>query len=392
MEKSNSLPKISVVVPVYNVEKYLRQCMDSIVNQTLKEIEIIAVDDGSTDSSGAILDEYAAVDPRVKVIHKANGGYGIGMNTGFDAASGEYLGIVESDDYAEPEMFETLYHCAKEHDLDVVKSGFYFYWSKPEERNEKVIIASKVMCAQTFCPATDFKSPMEMVDFFNIKPTIWSAIYKKSFIRENRIRFNETPGASYQDASFNFKVWTCAQKVRLMQQCFLHYRQDNEASSINSPGKVYCIADEYREMDRFLRDEKPLLRDKVESVRLAIKYDSYMWNYERLSEPLRKEFIVFASDDFKKDMQQGYFSKKYFPWYKWKNIFLIIEQPLEFHAWRLAEREGREYKIAGFNDNLSFLQKLKRKAHQAMDCLREHGFFYTFKKVFRTIWRRVFKK
>lgn len=392
MERITSQPKVSVVIPVYNVEKYLRQCMDSVVNQTLKEIEIIAVDDGSTDSSGAILDAYAAADARVKVIHKANGGYGIGMNTGFDAATGEYLGIVESDDYAEPEMFETLYRCAKEHDLDVVKSGFYYYWSKPEERHEKAVIASHVMCARTFCPATDFKSPTEMADFFNIKPTIWSAIYKKDFIRGNHIRFNETPGASYQDASFNFKVWTCAKKVRLMQECFLHYRQDNEASSINSPGKVYCIADEYREMDRFLREEQVLLRDKVEGVRLAIKYDSYMWNYERLNESLRKEFIEFASEDFKADMQGGYLSLQYFPWYKWKNILLIVEQPLEFHALRLAEREGREYKIAGFNNDLTFMQKLNRKVRKAIDCLRERGFVYTVKKVFRTIKWRVFKR
>ena len=137
MDKTTTMPKVSVVIPVYNVEKYLRQCMDSVVNQTLREMEIIAVDDGSTDSSGAILDEYAAADPRVKVIHKANGGYGIGMNTGFDAATGEYIGIVESDDYADPEMFETLYNRAKLYDLDVVKSGFYFYWSQPEERNER---------------------------------------------------------------------------------------------------------------------------------------------------------------------------------------------------------------------------------------------------------------
>lgn len=193
-----STPKISVVIPCYNVEKYLHQCLDSVVNQTLKDIEIICVNDGSKDSTLSIIQEYAAQDNRIKIIDKPNGGYGESMNRGFDLATGEYLGIIESDDYADLDMFEKLYACAKEHDLDVVKSGFYFYFSKPTERNTPNPIASYITSQRTFCPVTDFESKMEMVDFFNIKPTIWSAIYRKDFIRGNNIRFNETPGASYQ--------------------------------------------------------------------------------------------------------------------------------------------------------------------------------------------------
>ena len=127
------MPKVSIVIPVYNVEKYLRQCLDSVVNQTLQDIEIICVNDGSKDSSLQIMHEYQAKDPRIKIIDKENSGYGASMNRGFDAATGEYLGIVESDDYAEPDMFEKLYAVAKADDLDVVKSGFFYYYSKPEE-------------------------------------------------------------------------------------------------------------------------------------------------------------------------------------------------------------------------------------------------------------------
>ena len=130
-------PKVTVVVPIYNVEKYLRQCLDSIVNQTLKDIEIICVDDGSTDSSPQIIQEYMDKDSRVKVITKPNSGYGNSMNRGFDMAEGEYIGIVESDDYADPEMFEEMYNVASSNQLDVVKSGFYYYYSIPKERNEK---------------------------------------------------------------------------------------------------------------------------------------------------------------------------------------------------------------------------------------------------------------
>ena len=108
--------KVSVVIPVYNVERYLRQCLDSVINQTLKEIEIIIVNDGSKDSSLSIIKEYAAADNRITVIDKPNGGYGESMNRGFDKATGEYIGIIESDDYAELDMFEKLYATACEHD------------------------------------------------------------------------------------------------------------------------------------------------------------------------------------------------------------------------------------------------------------------------------------
>ena len=115
------MPKVSVIIPVYNVENYLRQCLDSVVNQTLSDIEIICVDDGSTDNSGKILDEYATKDSRIKVIHKENGGYGKAMNVGLDNAIGEYIGIVEPDDYIALDMYETLYNIAKEKDLDFSK-------------------------------------------------------------------------------------------------------------------------------------------------------------------------------------------------------------------------------------------------------------------------------
>ena len=106
-------PLVSIVVPVCNVEKFLGECLDSVINQTLKEIEIICVDDGSTDHSLEILREYEKKDSRIIVITKPNSGYGNTMNVGTDAASGEYVGIVESDDYVKENMFEILYKTAK---------------------------------------------------------------------------------------------------------------------------------------------------------------------------------------------------------------------------------------------------------------------------------------
>lgn len=115
-------PKLSVIMPVCNVESYLAECLDSALSQSFHEIEIICINDGSTDRSLQILREYEKKDPRVKVIDKANAGYGAAMNDGLDAATGEYVGILESDDYACEHAWEKLYTLAKEHDLDMSKA------------------------------------------------------------------------------------------------------------------------------------------------------------------------------------------------------------------------------------------------------------------------------
>ena len=119
-------PKVSVIVPVYNTEKYLRQCIDSISSQTLSQIEIILVDDGSEEECALLCDELALSDPRIKVIHKTNAGLGMARNTGMEAASGEYIGFVDSDDYVKPEMYETLYTSAVKYNADLVVSGICF--------------------------------------------------------------------------------------------------------------------------------------------------------------------------------------------------------------------------------------------------------------------------
>ena len=377
-------PKVSVVVPIYNVEKYLRQCLDSIVNQTLKDIEIICVDDGSTDSSPEIIQEYAAKDSRVKVITKPNSGYGNSMNRGFDLAEGEYVGIVESDDYAELDMFEKLYQRAEKNKLDVVKSGYYFYYSVPKERNEKIEIVSKAREGVTFCPATDFRAPMEMVEFFNLKPTIWSAIYRREFIRENNIRFNETPGASFQDSSFNFKVMALAKRVQLTREAFLHYRQDNESSSVNSPGKVFCVCDEYAEMQRFL-DTNPVNRGRLEFVCKRIKYDTYMWNFERLAPKYKYIFIERAAMEFQDDFEKGTMNPKYFEDYKWKDVKKLVEDPAVNYTRKALNQPGYTSKaVREIKNSYSYkIGKLitffPRKFLGGIQSVKDDGIIYTFK-------------
>ena len=121
---NNTMPKVSIIVPVYNVEKYLNRCIQSLLNQTLKDIEIIMVDDGSPDRCPQMCDNYAKKDNRIKVIHKQNAGLGYARNSGLEIATGEYIAFVDSDDFVNSQMYETLYNNAVSTKADVVYSGF----------------------------------------------------------------------------------------------------------------------------------------------------------------------------------------------------------------------------------------------------------------------------
>ena len=119
------MSKVSIIVPIYGVEKFLRECVDSILNQSLKDIEIILIDDGGKDNCPQIIDEYAQKDNRIIAIHKQNGGYGQTCNVGLERATGEYVAIVEPDDYIDSKMYEDLYNIACKFNSDIVKSCFY---------------------------------------------------------------------------------------------------------------------------------------------------------------------------------------------------------------------------------------------------------------------------
>ncbi len=337
-------PKVSVLMPSLNVGKYIKKCISSVAAQTLADIEIICIDAGSTDGTLEILKEAAAADSRIRIIRSDVKSYGYQMNLGLDAATGEYIGIVETDDYIDKEMFRSLYTTARNDALDVVKSDFWFYYASGKTKNVLFKLPKRYIQAGVFCPM-EMTDPLDQAEFFNIKPSIWSAIYKRSFLEENDIRFNETPGASYQDASFNFKVWACAKRVRLVEDAFLHYRQDNEQSSVNSPAKAYCVCDEYDEMSRFIREH---FKDGTERVRILravicrLKYDSYLWNYMRLDGSLADDFVRKASLEFRTDMEKKYADSNYFPIYKW-NFYRMWINDCEGFLSELKRQQGKSF-------------------------------------------------
>ena len=324
-------PAISVLVPICNVERYLDRCLASLASQTFGDFEAICINDGSTDASREILQHYLDSDVRFRVIDKPNSGYGSSMNLGLDSAIGRYVAILESDDFFDPQALELLFVAAEKNESDVVKANFWLYWSKPDERRELFRVVDDLQAGRTMRPLDDPAA------FFR-KPSIWSALYRKDFLERWSIRFLETPGASYQDSGFNFKVWAAADRATFLADPVLCYRQDNEKSSVNNPGKVFCVCDEYASMGAFLEKNA----DRLDSARLwgileRMKLDSYLWNFDRLSGELRESFVLRASEEFASDLEAGRVDHSLFEPGAWADYEMLASSPQEF----LASRAGR---------------------------------------------------
>lgn len=312
-------PFVSVVVPVYNVERYLRQCINSIVHQTLKNIEIILVDDGSTDGCSAICDDYAEKDRRVKVIHQPNGGYGKACNAGFAKATGEYIGIIESDDYAELNMFEKLYGLAKAHNLDIVKAHFYHYRSQKNSHQKNDV---------WYVQKNAIIRPADNQQLFYQAQTVWSTIYQKTFISQNNIRFTETPGTSFRDISFTFKSCALAGRFMLAEDTLVHHRYDNEGFSVDSEN-VFRVCEEYAEIERFV-DERGLAK-KFLPIIARIKFTTYMGNYKRLDKKNGLAFLREFSREMRFHLAQKAVKRELFSRKERLKLYLIARSPFLFH-------------------------------------------------------------
>ena len=227
-------PKVSVIVPIYKVEKYLVQCLDSIVNQTLKNIEIILVDEGDMDACRYIIDHYEQTDPRVIAIHEKNGGYGASVNKGFDIAKGEYISIIESDDFIDSHMFEEMYSYAKKLDADVVKTPYYEYWSKKDNKKDVKQLCHYAKFITNSSPENKTFSILDYPQQMSVHASLWSGLYKTSYIKDKNIRFVEAKGGAYVDVGFRIDTLLRTNKIAWLNKPFYNYRIDAEGSTTNN--------------------------------------------------------------------------------------------------------------------------------------------------------------
>lgn len=218
-------PAVSVIIPVYNVEKYLDRCMQSVLNQTLRNIEIILIDDGSPDDCPRLCDEYANKDDRIKVIHKQNGGLGYARNSGLEIATGEYVAFVDSDDFIDVQMYKSLYSMAKKEDADAVYSNCKLYRNGVaavrEDVKEDTFFRTKDEVEQFLL---DYVAPLpEEKHDVKYMMSVWRAVYRMSIIKENNIRFLSERDILSEDMPFNIDFLKCSTKVVYLKDAFYNY-------------------------------------------------------------------------------------------------------------------------------------------------------------------------
>ena len=241
---------ISVVIPVYNVEAYLRECIDSVLNQTYPHFEIILVDDGSPDGSGAICDEYAAKDNRISVIHKKNGGLSSARNVGLDKALGRYVYFLDSDDWILPDALATLVAKAEESVADIVFFDGESFYDPPTDQP----IKQTYMRVHTYDPADGmalFEQLQPRREFYSAVPL---HLWKREFLLEHDLRFAE--GRGYEDMLFTFQAFCVANVVTQYEKALYRrrYRSNSIMTSKAKPYNLDCACFVMREIKRYAKE------------------------------------------------------------------------------------------------------------------------------------------
>lgn len=226
-------PKVSVIVPIYNVEKYLERCLESLLNQSLQEIEIILIDDGSTDNSRLICDKYAKQDNRIIVVHKQNQGLGMARNTGLELASGEYVVFIDSDDFIEKNAYQEMYDMIKAENAEMLITNYYEYVTRTCKKKEmRTICDAKTVEGEKIknlaCQMVG-SSPFGKNED-DIGMSVWKNMYFRKFIEENRIRFYSEREYVSEDAIFQLMSVPKMKKVMLSTNCYYYYCQNDNQS------------------------------------------------------------------------------------------------------------------------------------------------------------------
>ena len=260
-------PKVSIIVPVYNAEKYLERCINSLKSQTLEDIEIILVDDSSKDSSLEICNKMAMEDSRIKVIHKENEGAGKARNAALKIATGEYIGFMDSDDYAERDMFETLYNKAEKYNSDLVMSGVLYV--------DGSIFSKEGECVRKdyFETDTHFETEEELkklrMGIIGAPPgdaedskygmSIWKNLYRREIIKKNNITFESEREKLSEDSLFMIDYISCIKKATGINEAFYNYCRNEDSISKSYKKdrfeKSLVFVDEVEK--RFKKDIKP---------------------------------------------------------------------------------------------------------------------------------------
>lgn len=279
-------PKVSVIIPVYNVEKYLRKCLDSIIAQTLEDIEIICVNDGSTDSSLEILLDYAKHDRRIKIISQENAGLGAARNTGIQAATGTYLGFVDSDDFVDKTLYEKAYNKAEKNQADVVIFNIYLYYTdtchRHIYRNSEFY---KALSEEGFFTAIEHPPIIQNIG-------VWDKIYRRDFIEKHNLL--NPVSRIYEDVVFTIQTLVLASRISVIEEPLIYYRKNTGVSIVDKEVKLdyykFDFLKNFKESKDFLQQVG--LYEHFQRDFLLFQFKGVMFHQHNMQ--TKKTFIEFG--------------------------------------------------------------------------------------------------
>lgn len=309
-------PVISVIVPVYNVENYLAKCLDSILNQTFSNIEIICVNDGSTDNSRKILETYKNKDSRIKIVDKKNGGLSSARNAGIKVATGEFYSFIDSDDWIDITMLEKLYNNMLEHESDISICAVHQF----DETNQRIDDSNPYYTLKYFEKTFDNRA----FSYVDTKPFImdvcvmaWNKLYRRSLIEKCNAEFPD--GLIFEDGPFFFTIFFKTQKVSIVRDFLYYYRINRKNSIIQKAGKKFLnIIDVTEIMYNKIKDVPDF--EDVKYTFFRKKVEDFIYRFEHLNPRYKTAFAKKLAKDsslvdetlFPPNMVKGKFRYNYF--------------------------------------------------------------------------------
>lgn len=309
-------PKISVIVPVYNVEQYLGKCLDSILCQTFSNIEIICVNDGSTDSSRKILEEYKNKDSRIIIVDKKNGGLSSARNAGMKVAKGEFYSFIDSDDWIDKTMLEKLYENITLYNSDIVFCGVHLFDENKQEIDDSneyynLSYLDKTFENRNFC----YKDVKKL--FVNVGVMAWNKLYRRSLVEKYNAQFPD--GKIFEDGPFFYSVYYKTDKISMVRDALYFYRVNRKSSIIQKGGRKFLdIVDVIELMYNSIKDlpdyeeiKYQFFRDKVDDI--LSRYESLSFKYKILmANKVKRESSLISDELFSPSMVKGRFKYNYY--------------------------------------------------------------------------------
>ncbi|WP_299524526.1 glycosyltransferase family 2 protein [uncultured Methanobrevibacter sp.] len=374
------MPQISVVLPVYNVEKYLKQCLDSLINQTFDDFEVICVNDGSTDSSLNILEEYASKDDRFRIISQQNKGLSGARNTGMNYIKGNYLLFLDSDDWIEENALELLYNQVSNLDSEMIIFPYRYYNQETGKYNENDFTKLNMFDSSIDNKNFNYKNIPEIV--FRI-PHESIKLYKVETLKKLAVKFPE--GLNYEDAYFFYKIFFKLNKVSIIRTPIYNYRIRSDSICTTGSEKSFDIFKILTSIENFLKEDK--IYDELKDEFILFIVINLKFVYLRLNESFRNQYLreikenyeFFALNQINKDhLATWHFDDRVF-----YNAIDVSNNGVEFE---LNYKKGYyEFLANHYEGVINHLQQQNQVLTQENDSLKEQLANTSIKNKFKKI-------